>query len=354
MSSVLKLTVLLAVSGQIHQFASASDTGSGPTESTGNALTAPMSFAPFSIEQLQKAVTAAGGDELSELVEDDETSYYQGQFGDLTVMVTLDFVSEALSLQCESRIQGRLDERAFKRVNLWNQQQGIARAFLIESDAMGDSPTTIWMLSYDHKTGFDIPPASVRAFVKDFARSAAVLREYATGRREEVPTLEEIEDGIGGSHVVTFKSPHGNYAIEFPGKPAVRVMKIATPDGEIPEYHWEFSDDNAGQSFTAMYFDYPKDLIDKVGADAIVEAIRRQIVSDYQATLTELQPLTLKGSVGCQFGLSSSAGQRFALSRLFQVKNRLYRLTVHGIQDGHSDRAMKFLGSFKPASNSAQ
>ena len=123
-------------------------------------------------------------------------------------------------------------------------------------------------------------------------------------------------------------------------------MKIGTPAGELPEPHWDYVDKMAKLAFGAMYFDYPEEMVAQVGAQNILQAIRRQIARDNNATLANLKPLSQSGNEGSEFTLQSEESTGIMRVHLWQVNNRLYRFTVRGNGNLDTPRVDEFFASF--------
>lgn len=298
-------------------------------------------------QKLQRAVSSAGGSKLTELVEDGETGFYQAKFGDLTLMFTLDYVAESLSIQSEVQIKGRMGESALRRINRWNQELGVARAFIVESGDFGSGPSTTWMLSDDRKIGFKTPPAAINAFVRRFLKTAKLFQRYATGRRKEPAKLDEISGSERG-YLVKFKAQHGLDSIAFPAAPSSWVETLGTPQGDIPEHYWQFRDSARGILFTAIYYDCPAEIIEQMGRKRVVTLVSQQIANNYQAAVDQLKELSGgEDAVGSEFVLQRGSNAGFAKARVYMVKNRLYRFLVIGNKTIQADTATRFFESFK-------
>ena len=150
--------------------------------------------------------------------------------------------------------------------------------------------------------------------------------------------------GCTGSEVQIYSPESESFSAQFPSRVFETDDVIETDEGML-DFHTVVAQDK-GYEYSITYIDYPTDLLQTKGSDAILRDSSSGAVASVSGTLLDRNDISIDGYSGVSQTVESS--NRLFMANIFLVENRLYMMVVTGLQEGFpTEEAQKFLDSFK-------
>ena len=144
----------------------------------------------------------------------------------------------------------------------------------------------------------------------------------------------------------TFTSEAGGFSISMPGLPEEESQLTATEYGTT-EAHTFIAED-AGFGYSAIYADYPNNLIQAYPADVILGGISFGVISQSAGELLSSAEITFNDYPGKALDIASPVGDSVLMVRLYLVGNRIYQLSVVSVSARINDENVnRFFDSFR-------
>lgn len=166
-------------------------------------------------------------------------------------------------------------------------------------------------------------------------------------------SIIQIEDVYGQRNWKLYQNKEGRFSILVPSKPKREVDIIESVSGMKVKQISFFSKDenNPNSAFYISYFDVPREMINSISTDQLLEAGMIGAASNVNGEIIIERKISLNGYPGAEFVVESASYKPKDTTmkmRAYIVRNRMYALSITSIKGTLSNYVQdKYLDSFK-------
>lgn len=146
----------------------------------------------------------------------------------------------------------------------------------------------------------------------------------------------------------TFSSREGGFSVETSSIPRQKKESVPTQNGPADIHTLTFEMQDPAAEYWVVYIDYPEVAVRQKGVSQLLKEARDGSVNNVRGRLLKERDILVGGYPGKEIEYEGEAlSEETYKSRMCLVKQRLYVVLVTVPRGGPSERAEKFLDSFR-------
>jgi hypothetical protein len=157
-------------------------------------------------------------------------------------------------------------------------------------------------------------------------------------------------DISGQSAWEDFYSDDGYFSVSLPGKPEKETENIKTQVGTISRQSFVVEKDGGQTTYLVMSIDYPKDAIEMVDHDQILNSVRDDVMATYRGTVNQEDWVQMDNYPGQEFDFEGKWKNSSVFGNVMTllIEKRLYMLLALGVDEEVDAKDVeKFFVSFE-------
>lgn len=147
-----------------------------------------------------------------------------------------------------------------------------------------------------------------------------------------------------------FYSEEGNFAVSFPGIPEQETESINTQVGTINRQTFVVENDGGQTTYLVMCINYPRDAVETVSYDQILNSIRDDLMATYRGKVNKEELVQLDNYLGREFDFEGKWENSSVFGNVMTllIEQRLYMLMALGVEEEvDKEDVEKFFVSFE-------